>query len=102
MPVPARRILHESADFGPPVEDELLYKVVDALEEVAAETGKTVSRVAINWLMSRPTVASVIIGARNEEQLRQNLSAVGWSLTKEQIATLDAASAVTAPYPHFP
>ncbi|MNY73936.1 Aldo/keto reductase family protein [compost metagenome] len=59
-------------------------------------------QVAINWLISRPTVSSVIIGARNEEQLRQNLGAVGWSLTKEQIAKLDTASAVTAPYPHFP
>lgn len=101
-PTPAGSRLHETADFGPPVEDELLYKVVDALEDLAAETGKTVPQVAINWLISRPTVSSVIIGARNEEQLRQNLGAVGWSLTKEQVAKLDAASAVTAPYPHFP
>ncbi len=57
---------------------------------------------AINWLISRPTVSSVIIGARNEEQLRQNLGSVGWSLSAEQIAKLDAASTVTAPYPHFP
>jgi len=101
-PVPAGSRLHETADFGPPVDDELLYKVVDALEEVAVETGKTVPQVAINWLAGRPTVSSVIIGARNEAQLRQNLGAVGWSLTKEQVAKLDAASAVTAPYPHFP
>ncbi|MCB5202725.1 aldo/keto reductase [Neorhizobium sp. T786] len=101
-PVPAGSRLHETADFGPPVEDELLYKVVDALEEVAAETGRSVPQVAINWLVGRPTVSSVIIGARNEAQLRQNLGAVGWSLTTEQVAKLDAASAVTAPYPHFP
>ena len=101
-PLPAGSRLHETADFGPPVEDELLFRVVDALEEVAAETAKTVPQVAINWLVSRPTVSSVIIGARNEEQLRQNLGAVGWSLTKEQIEKLDRASAVTAPYPHFP
>lgn len=101
-PVPAGSRLHETADFGPPVEDELLYKVVDALDEVAAETGRSVPQVAINWLVGRPTVSSVIIGARNEAQLRQNLGAVGWSLTKEQVAKLDAASAVTAPYPHFP
>ena len=101
-PLPAGSRLHETAAFGPPVEDELLFRVVDALEEVAAETAKTVPQVAINWLVSRPTVSSVIIGARNEEQLRQNLGAVGWSLTKEQIEKLDRASAVTAPYPHFP
>ena len=101
-PIPAGSRLHETADFGPPVEDELLYRVVDALEEVASETGKTVPQVAINWLVGRPTVSSVIIGARNEEQLRQNLGAVGWSLTEAQIGKLDAASAVTAPYPHFP
>ncbi|MDQ6433563.1 aldo/keto reductase [Mesorhizobium sp. LHD-90] len=94
--------LHETAGFGPPVDDELLYRVVDALEQVATEAGKTVPQVAINWLIQRPTVSSVIIGARNEEQLHQNLGAVGWSLTKEQIEKLDAASAVTAPYPHFP
>jgi aryl-alcohol dehydrogenase-like predicted oxidoreductase len=101
-PLPAGSRLHETADFGPPVEDELLYRVVDALQAVADETGKTVPQVAINWLTTRPTVSSVIIGARNEEQLRQNLGAVGWSLTPEQIGRLDAASAVTAPYPHFP
>ncbi|CDN46939.1 aldo/keto reductase [Neorhizobium galegae] len=101
-PLPEGSRLHETADFGPPVEDELLYRVVDALQVVADETGKTVPQVAINWLTGRSTVSSVIIGARNEEQLRQNLGAVGWSLTPEQIGRLDAASSVTAPYPHFP
>ncbi len=101
-PLPEGSRLHETASFGPPVEDEHLYRVVDALEVIAEETERTVPQVALNWLTSRPTVASVIIGARNEEQLRQNLGAVGWSLTDEQVAKLDAASAVTAPYPHFP
>ena len=101
-PIPAGSRLHETADFGPPVEDEHLYRVVDALQEVGKETGKSVPQIAINWLLQRPTVSSVIIGARNEEQLRQNLGAVGWSLTPEQVARLDAASSVTAPYPHFP
>ncbi len=101
-PIPDGSRLHETAEFGPPVEDEHLYRVVDALEAVATEAGKTVPQVAINWLVSRPTVSSVIIGARNEEQLRQNLASVGWSLTTEQVAKLDAASSVTAPYPHFP
>jgi len=88
-------------EAGPPVDDEYLYKVVDALDAVAAETGKTVPQVAINWLLQRPTVATVIIGARNEEQLRQNLAAVGWNLTPEQVAKLDAASARTPIYPYW-
>lgn len=94
--------LHETARFGPPVDDEHLYRVVAALDRVAAETGRTVPQVALNWLIQRPTVSSVIIGARDEAQLRDNLGAIGWTLTAEQSAALDAASAVTAPYPHFP
>lgn len=101
-PLPEGSRLHETASFGPPVDDEYLYRVVDALDSVAKETGKTVPQIALNWLLRRPTVSSVIVGARNEEQLRQNLGAVGWSLTPEQVAKLDEASAVTAPYPHFP
>ncbi len=101
-PLPEGSRLHDTADYGPPVEDERLFRVVDALDAVARETDKTVPQVALNWLVQRPTVSSVIIGARNEAQLRQNLGAIGWRLSAEQIATLDAASAVTAPYPHFP
>ena len=88
-------------DIGPPVPDEQVYKVVDAIDEVAKETGKTVPQIALNWLLQRPSIATVIIGARNEEQLRQNLGAVGWNLTPEQIAKLDAASAVTLAYPYW-
>lgn len=102
QPLPQGSRLHETASFGPPVDDEHLYRVVDALEVVAGQTGKTVPQIAINWLLQRPTVASVIIGARNEEQLRQNLGAVGWNLTPEQVAILDTASAVTVPYPYSP
>ncbi|MER7703701.1 aldo/keto reductase [Kitasatospora sp. NPDC097605] len=101
-PIPDGSRLHTTADYGPPVDDELLFDVVDALDAVAEETGRTVPQVAINWLLRRPTVSSVIIGARNEEQLRQNLGAVGWELTAEQVARLDAASLRTAPYPYFP
>ncbi|MER9231374.1 aldo/keto reductase [Mesorhizobium sp. M0622] len=100
--LPEKSRLHDTASFGPPVENEHLYRVVEALDIVAKETGKTVPQIAINWLLQRPTVASVIIGARNEEQLRQNLGAVGWSLTADQMKKLDAASEVTAPYPYFP
>jgi len=102
QPLPAGSRLHQTAEFGPPVDDDHLYDVVDALDAVAKETGRTVPQIAVNWLLRRPTVASVIIGARNEEQLRDNLGAVGWSLTAEQAARLDAASARTAPYPYFP
>lgn len=100
--LPAQSRLHQTADYGPPVDDERLFRVVDALDEIAGETGKAVPQIAINWLLQRPTVSSVIIGARDEAQLRQNLGAVGWTLTPGQMARLDAASAVTAPYPYFP
>jgi aryl-alcohol dehydrogenase-like predicted oxidoreductase len=90
-----------SNDAGPKVDQEYLYRVVDALDQVAVETGKSVPQVALNWLLQRPTVASVIIGARNEQQLRQNLGAVGWNLTAPQVARLDAASAVEPAYPYW-
>jgi aryl-alcohol dehydrogenase-like predicted oxidoreductase len=102
QPLPAQSRLHDSAAFGPPVDEERLYRIVDALDAVAAETGRSVPQIAINWLLRRPTVSSVILGARNEEQLRQNLGAVGWTLTPEQVAVLDAASAVTPAYPYYP
>ena len=88
-------------EMGPPLTDEHVCRVVDAIDEVAKETGKTVPQIAINWLLQRPTVATVIIGARNEEQLRQNLEAVDWNLTADQVARLDAASATTPPYPYW-
>ncbi len=88
-------------DIGPQVADEYVYQVVDALDVVAQETGKSVPQVALNWLLRRPSVATVIIGARNEEQLRQNLGAVGWELTLEQVKTLDDASALIPAYPYW-
>lgn len=90
-----------TANAGPPIADELVHRVVDAIDIIAKETGKTVPQIALNWLLQRPTVANVIIGARNEEQLRQNLGAVGWNLTKEQVAQLDAASAAQPIYPYW-
>ncbi|GAA2272764.1 aldo/keto reductase [Glycomyces scopariae] len=101
-PVPEGSRLHETARFGPPVEDEALYRIVDVLDEVAAETGRTVPQIALNWLLRRPTVSSVIVGARDEHQLRQNLGALGWELDAAQVARLDRASAKTAPYPYYP
>jgi len=101
QPLPKVSRLHATADYGPPVAEDYLYRVVDALDGVAKETGKSVPQVALNWLLQRPTVANVIIGARDEEQLRQNLGAVGWSLTPEQVKKLDAASATTLTYPYW-
>jgi aryl-alcohol dehydrogenase-like predicted oxidoreductase len=101
MPLPAASRLHKTANAGPPVAEDYLYRVVDALDEAAKETGKSIPQIALNWLLQRPTVATVIVGARNEAQLRENLGAVGWNLTPEQVAKLDAASAVTPPYPYW-
>ena len=101
-PLPDKSRLHDTAQWGPPVDDERLYRVIDALESVAAETGKSVPQTAIAWLLTRPTVSSVIIGARNEAQLRDNLGAVGWSLTPEQRKRLNDASDVMPAYPYYP
>lgn len=97
----AGRIQQGGAPGGPQVDDEYLYQVVDALDAVAAETGKSVPQVALNWLLQRPTVANIVIGARNEEQLKQNLGALGWNLSAEQVAKLDAASHRTPIYPYW-
>jgi aryl-alcohol dehydrogenase-like predicted oxidoreductase len=101
QPQPEVSRLPRTAEAGPPVSDQHVYKVVDAIDEIAKETGKTVPQIALNWLLQRPTVSSVIVGARNEEQLRQNLGAVGWNLTSDQLKKLDAASAVTPAYPYW-
>jgi aryl-alcohol dehydrogenase-like predicted oxidoreductase len=103
QPVPTTSRLQSKAvvDLGPQVAEEYLHRVVDALDAVAVETGKTVPQIALNWLLQRPSVVNVIIGARNEEQLRQNLGAVGWNLTTAQVARLDAASVVPLAYPYW-
>jgi aryl-alcohol dehydrogenase-like predicted oxidoreductase len=101
QPLPEGSRLPATAKYGPPVDDDLLYKVVDALDEVAAETGKTIPQIALNWLLQRPTVSSVIIGARNEAQLRENLGATGWNLTPQQVGRLDAVSRTTPVYPYW-
>lgn len=101
QPLPATSRLPVTAGFGPPVPDELLYRVVDALDALAKETGKSVPQIAINWLLQRPSVSTVVIGARDAQQLRDNLGAVGWSLTADQMARLDAASRTTPAYPYW-
>ena len=101
LPETSRLQSQTANDAGPQVDMDYLYDVVDALDEVAQETGKTIPQVALNWLLQRPTVSTVVIGARNEEQLKQNLGAVGWNLTTEQVAKLDAASQRPKPYPYW-
>jgi len=101
QPLPKESRLHKTAEQGPQMADEYLYRVVDALGEVAKETGKTVPQIALNWLLQRPTVSTVIMGARNEEQLRQNLASAGWNLSAEQVAKLDQASDVMPIYPYW-
>jgi aryl-alcohol dehydrogenase-like predicted oxidoreductase len=101
QPLPKVSRLHDTADSGPQVDDEYLYKVVDALDTVAAETRKSVPQIALNWLLQRPSVSTVVIGARNEEQLKANLGSVGWNLTPQQIAKLDEASARPLAYPYW-
>lgn len=101
QPLPEGRIKSGGAVGGPPVEDEFLYSVMDALDDVARETGKTVSQIALNWLLQRPTVCNLVIGARTEEQLRQNFGAVGWSLGPEHVAKLESATRKTPIYPYW-
>lgn len=90
---------HDIAGTGPKFPEERLFQVLDAIDRVAEETGKSVPQIALNWLLRKPTVSTVIIGARNEEQLLANLGAVGWALSADQVAALDAASEVAPPYP---
>jgi aryl-alcohol dehydrogenase-like predicted oxidoreductase len=101
QPLPETSRLHKTAGKGPPASDEHLFKIVDALDEIARETGKSIPQIALNWLFQRPTVSSVIIGARNEKQLKDNLGAIGWNLTSEHIKKLDAASEKEKPYPYW-
>jgi aryl-alcohol dehydrogenase-like predicted oxidoreductase len=101
QPIPAGSRVAQGAGEGPPIPEEWLYSVIDVLDAISAETGKTVAQIALNWLLQRPTVASVIIGARDEEQLRENLGAVGWSLSPEQVARLDTVSETNTIYPYW-
>jgi aryl-alcohol dehydrogenase-like predicted oxidoreductase len=101
QPWPAESRLHKSAYFGPQMDDDYLYRVIDALDEMAKETGKTIPQIALNWLLRRPSVSTLVIGARNEAQLRDNLGAIGWALTPDQVAKLDKASDFQRPYPYW-
>lgn len=101
QPLPEGRLKSGGDVGGPLVEDEYLYRVVDALDEVAKQTGKSIPQIALNWILQRPTVANIVIGARNAEQLKQNLGAIGWKLSPEQMAQLDDASDKPPVYPYW-
>lgn len=103
QPLPKTSRLHSQriVDAGPQVEDEYLYTVVDELDAVAEEVGKTVPQVALNWLLQRPTVATLIIGARTTEQLEDNLGSVGWNLSTDQVDRLERASDRPLSYPYW-
>jgi aryl-alcohol dehydrogenase-like predicted oxidoreductase len=101
QPLPEVSRLHKTADLGPSVPDEYLFRVVDALETLSAETAKSVPQLALNWLLRKSTISSVIVGARNEQQLRDNLAAANFALTAEQVARLDEASQRQVAYPYW-
>ncbi|MEZ4669535.1 MAG: aldo/keto reductase [Anaerolineae bacterium] len=101
QPIPADGRIAQGGGEGRTIPEEQLYVIVDVLDELAAETGRTIAQVALNWLLQRPTVSSLVIGARNEKQLQENLGAVGWNLTAEQVARLDAASDTEMMYPYW-
>jgi aryl-alcohol dehydrogenase-like predicted oxidoreductase len=101
QPIPAGSRIAQGAGEGPAISEEWFYRVVDVLDEISAETGKTVAQVSLNWLLQRPTVTNVLIGARDQAQLQENLGAVGWNLTAEQVARLDAVSELDTIYPYW-
>lgn len=101
QPLPENNRVQQGGGHGPALDEERLYTIMDALDIVAEETGKTVAQVSLNWLLQRPTVSNIVIGARNEEQLKQNLEAVGWNLTTDQVKRLDEASQLEPVYPYW-
>ena len=100
-PLPPDGRITKTLALAPPIPDETVYRVVDAIDVIARETGKSVPQIAINWLLQRPTVSSVIIGARTREQLLDNLGSVGWKLSAQHMTALDTASAMAPPYPYW-
>jgi len=87
--------------FGPDTPEEQLYRIVDVLEAIAGEVDRTVAQVAIGWVLRRPTVATVVMGARDEAQLRANVAAVDLRLSDDQVRRLDEVSARPPIYPYW-
>lgn len=101
-PIPTQSRLHATAQFAPPVNDQYLYDVIDTLKELSLSTGYSVAQIALKWLLTRPTVSTVLIGARNQQQLQDNLIAKDVILTETQLQRLNQISAVYPPYPYYP
>jgi len=100
-PLPEGRVKSGGLERAPVVPEDFVFDVVDVLEEVAKEADKTVAQVAINWLLSNDTVSNVVMGARNEKQLVENLGSTGWKLSAGQLQKLQAVSARPPIYPHW-
>jgi aryl-alcohol dehydrogenase-like predicted oxidoreductase len=83
------------------IDFERLYRIVDVLTAIAGERQVSPAQVALNWVINKPGVDTVIIGARHEEQLRDNLAAATWRLTAEEMRRLDEVSALPEPYPYW-
>lgn len=81
------------------IDFERLYRIVDVMDAVARERGASCSQVAINWLLNKPGVDTVIVGARDDAQLADNLAAASWRLTADEVTALDEVSALPEPYP---
>jgi aryl-alcohol dehydrogenase-like predicted oxidoreductase len=101
QPIPAGSRVAQGAGEGPAVPDDFLYSIIDVLDEISAETGRSVSQVSLNWLLRRPSVSTVVIGARDEKQLKDNLGAGLWQLSTEQVARLDRVSETDTIYPYW-
>ena len=92
MAVPGTRDLFDPATA---------FDVIDVATAIAAERGVSVAQVSINWLLARPGITSVILGARTAEQLEDNLGAARFRLTAQEVGRLDAAGRGRLPYPHW-
>ncbi|MFD4768664.1 aldo/keto reductase [Streptomyces niveus] len=97
---PGSRESHGDGESWRGRDNEETWRVVETVQEIATESERTPSQVALRWLLDRPGVTAPIIGARTLEQLKDNLGAVGWELTAAQTTRLDEASARPLPYPY--
>jgi aryl-alcohol dehydrogenase-like predicted oxidoreductase len=82
-------------------DEQRVYTILDALEEIARARGVSVPQVALNWVMRRPAVSCVLVGARTEQQLRDNLAAATWQLSEEEMKRLNEVSAIPFAYPQW-
>jgi aryl-alcohol dehydrogenase-like predicted oxidoreductase len=88
-------------DASGTIDQERLYRIVDAMAGIAAQRGVSISQAALNWVMRKPGVDTVVVGARNEAQLRDNLAAANWTLSNAEVESLDEVSALPLPYPYW-